>query len=245
MSVSPLSNRREQTVSFLSLRGRPTIPSSYAGVPEFAVPGLHERLFDRLQNLAPSGSAVVDLASGAGAWAKRLLDQGYEVTACDIHPEVCAVHCLGVDLNEPFSELLPSGVDVVTCIEMLEHVENPRHVLREAFKLLRPGGVLLLSTPNASGLHSRVKFLMTGKFAQFDEEQYDLIGHIRPITHWELDKMLIEVGFNPSRPQFFNHYTIIPHTLGEVVKMVSSVILTPFVRGPAGGQILIMTATKP
>ena len=126
----------------------------------------------------------------------------------------------------------------------MEHMENPRHVLREANSVLRDEGYLFLSTPNASGLHSRVKFLFVGRFAMFDDEQYHGIGHIRPLTYWELDKSLNESGFHIIQIFFHNNYDLIPKTLGEVVKLTSSILLSPFVRGVAGGQVIVIIAQK-
>lgn len=228
-------------MTFFTLRGRPTIKTEYQGIPECAMPGQHEAIYEVFRRMVAPGSRVLDLASGRGAWAQRLMDAGYNVTACDIAPEVCQVPCTRADLNESFSERF-AGFDAVSAIEMLEHIENPRHIFRECRKLLKPGGKIILSTPNASGLHSRVKFFATGRFAQFDDEQYNEIGHIRPITFWELDKMLKEAGFEIGDTSFFDHYDNVPRTLGEIVKM-AALLLKPLLRGTAGGQAIIVTAT--
>lgn len=231
------------TMGFFTLKGRPTIATEYKGIAECAMPGQHDAIYKVFKDVVPAGSRVLDLASGRGAWARRLMDAGYEVTACDIVPELCQVPCASADLNDSFSNRF-SGFDAVSAIEMLEHIENPRHIFRECCKLLRPGAKIILSTPNASGLHSRVKFLATGRFAQFDDEQYNAIGHIRPITFWELDKMLEEAGFAIRTTTFFDHHDYFPQTLGEVVKLLASLVLKPFLSGTAGGQAIIVVAEK-
>jgi SAM-dependent methyltransferase len=230
--------------AFFSLHGRPTVATEYKGIPECALPGQHAAIFETFRKVVPAGSRVLDLASGHGAWARRLSDHGYATTACDIRPDLCMVPCTRLDLNDAFSTQFAPEFDAVTAIEMLEHVENPRHIAREANRLMKPGGKLIFSTPNASGLHSRVKFLFTGRFAQFDDHQYNAIGHIRPLTHWELDKILTEAGFSTLSVSFHNNYDLIPRTIGEIVKMASSLLLAPFVRGVAGGQTIIMVAEK-
>ena len=232
-------------MSFFTLRGRPTVATAFQGVPEFALPGQHAFLFGLLTASVRKGACVVDLGSGFGAWARRLASGGFDVTACDIDPERCEIDCLKIDLNEPFAETIGQTADAVTCIEVLEHVENPRHVLREAAKLLKPGGLLLLSTPNASGLHSRAKFLATGRFAMFDDGHYDRIGHIRPITWWELDKMLQETGFRTVSTRFYDHPGKLPRTLGDIAKLLLTAVLKPLLRGTAGGQVLIVLAARP
>jgi len=218
--------------------------TEYKGIPECALPGQHAAIFDIFRKAVPAGAKVLDLASGRGAWALRLSDHDYETVACDIRPDLCMVPCRPVDLNTPFSTQFTPGFDAVSAIEMLEHVENPRHIARESNRLLKPHGKLILSTPNASGLHSRVKFLFTGRFSQFNDEQYNDIGHIRPLTYWELDKILTEAGFSILSVSFHNHYTLIPRTVGEIAKLACSALLRPIVRGVAGGPAIIMVAKK-
>jgi SAM-dependent methyltransferase len=231
-------------MSFFTLKGRPTSASTYDGISECALPGQHAAIFKIMERFVSKNARVIDLASGHGAWAKRLTDAGYGVTATELHPEICRVPCIEMNLNDPFSGKLAGEFAAVTSIEMLEHIENPRHILRESNKLLQPNGHLVLSTPNASGTHSRVKFLLTGKFAQFDEEQYQSIGHITPITYWQMEKMLDESGFEIRDVSFHNHYTLLPHTLGEVVKVLSTLFLAPLIRGMSGGQTIIVVAQK-
>jgi 2-polyprenyl-3-methyl-5-hydroxy-6-metoxy-1,4-benzoquinol methylase len=74
-------------MSFFSLHGRPTVKTTYKDIPECSIPGLHEAIFNKFTEIVSAGSKVLDLASGAGAWAQRLTDHGYEVVACDLHPE--------------------------------------------------------------------------------------------------------------------------------------------------------------
>jgi 2-polyprenyl-3-methyl-5-hydroxy-6-metoxy-1,4-benzoquinol methylase len=232
-------------VGFFTLHGRPSENSQYKGIVECALPGQHSFIFEAFRQSVSAGARVLDLASGMGAWAARLTDHGYDVVACDLYPERCKVPCQEVDLDDEFSHAFGAEpFDAITAIEMLEHVENPRHTLRESNKILRQGGSLVLSTPNASGLHSRVKFLFTGRFAQFDDEQYRNIGHIRPLTFWELEKMLTESGFKIEKVLFYNHFDSIPRTAGEIVKMVSSVLVKPFIGGIAGGQAIVIVAQK-
>jgi len=230
--------------NFFSLHGRTTAQSTYAGIDENALPGQHAMMFELLSSLVPPGARVLDLASGMGAWPQRLSDNGYDVTGCDIQPNLCRVRCEKADLNEAFSNRFGGQqFDAITAIEMLEHIENPRHIFRESNRLLKPGGTLLLSTPNASGFHSRIKFLATGRFSMFDDVQYHGIGHIRPITYWELEKMLIEACFSVQQVRFHDNYDLVPHSVGEIVKLLSSV-LKPLLQGVAGGQVIIVSATK-
>ena len=112
------------------------------GLEERTIPGLHEALFHLLVRLRRAPASVLDLGAGTGAWANRLVAAGYKVTA--LERADCgyagSAPLVEGDLNENFAEPFRSErFDLVTCIEVIEHVENPRHLLRTACRLLAPG----------------------------------------------------------------------------------------------------------
>ena len=100
-----------------------------------------------------------------------------------------------VNLNHEFSNELPGDFDAVTAIEVVEHLENPRHFLRQCRGLLASGGHLLLSTPNIEDPASLERFLRKGSFRLFGDKYYESTGHTTPIGQWQLRKMLAEAGF--------------------------------------------------
>jgi len=68
---------------------------------------------------------------------------------------------------------------------VLEHIENPWQYIRDLRDMTRPGGYLLLSTPNVTSWYSRAKFFLTGRFHQFEDGDRHY-GHINPIAADEL-----------------------------------------------------------
>jgi 2-polyprenyl-3-methyl-5-hydroxy-6-metoxy-1,4-benzoquinol methylase len=72
----------------------------------------------------------------------------------------------------------------VTSIEVVEHLENPYHFLREISRILKPGGTLLLSTPNPEHLFNKLSFLFRGRFYRF----LDGNDHIMLFAHYLLSK---------------------------------------------------------
>ena len=106
-----------------------------------------------------AGSRVLDVGCGGGLLSEAMAKAGARVTALDLAPElvkVARLHALesGVEVDyrvqpvEALASAEPGSFDVVTCMEMLEHVPDPGAILAACATLLRPGGRLFVSTIN-------------------------------------------------------------------------------------------------
>lgn len=106
-----------------------------------------------------SGKEVLDVGCGGGILAESLAERGAKVTGIDIAQKVIDVarlHLLESGLNVEFvtgtAEQMAtdsvSGFDVITCMEMLEHVPDPVSVIKATAAMLRPGGHAFFSTLN-------------------------------------------------------------------------------------------------
>jgi SAM-dependent methyltransferase len=110
------------------------------------------------------GKKILDLSCGEGDSAAMLGKLGYYVVATDY----CAPPALagdrrvaGVDLNAPLP-FRSASFDAVDLVEVIEHIENQPQLIREIARVLKPNGVVLISTPNILNMMSRVRFLFTG-----------------------------------------------------------------------------------
>ena len=171
----------------------------YQGIPIFAAPGVHAYALQQLRTWMPAGARVLELGAGGGAMSQRLADAGYQVAACDLFAgnftPAATIAFHAADLNGAFSTVIEGGWDAIVALELIEHLENPRHFLRECSRLLRPGGVLVLSTPNLANPVSQALFVRQGDFQWFSDLDYREQGHIMPLAPSVLRRCFAEQDY--------------------------------------------------
>lgn len=131
--------------------------------PESEFRPLHEINPLRLEwidNIAPlQGKRVIDVGCGGGILTEGMASKGAEVTGIDLGEKALSVarlhlHESGhkVDYQhisaEEMAEAQPESFDIVTCLEMLEHVPDPASIVAACARLVKPGGHVFFSTIN-------------------------------------------------------------------------------------------------
>ena len=113
---------------------------------------------------------VLDAPCGDGALARELASRGWRVWSADIEPTrsgdedgVTFVR-LDLDASLPFAD---GAFDAVVSLEGLEHLFLPARCLAEFCRILRPGGRLVLTTPNVNNVQSRWHYLVSGRYSGF------------------------------------------------------------------------------
>ncbi|TAE79080.1 MAG: class I SAM-dependent methyltransferase [Bacteroidetes bacterium] len=129
------------------------------------------------------GKQVVDLSAGSGYIINLFEQKGAVVHPFDLFPEqnkFCQTTCCFIDLQQRLP-IEANWADVVILSETIEHLPNQLFLFEEVSRIIKPGGVFLLSTPNTSSLRSR--------FSQFiaESEHYrsPLPNEYNALTRWE------------------------------------------------------------
>lgn len=146
---------------------------------------VHEKVFEITQPYLGTGRILVT-GAGEGAFESRLIRAGVSperISALDIRPhkyKLRQVTCGQADLNDsiPFADEL---FDTCYSIEVIEHLERPKRLIDEAYRVLKPGGILALTTPNVHSLMQKLRFLFTDRLAWFEQVDYFGSGHIHPL----------------------------------------------------------------
>lgn len=151
------------------------------------------------------GEGLLDLGGGSGGWAAYARTLGWDVTVVDASPErLACAEALGIavmrhDLNCPLP-LPAASVGAVVMTEVLEHIPMAERLLAETARVLRPGGVVVLTTPNNAHYRRRIRALQ-GRSP--DDEGV----HFRFPVKKKLTRMVETAGF---RVRARNSYGALP-----------------------------------
>ena len=159
------------------------------------------------------GRTALDAGCGAGLLAEPLARLGAKVTAVDAAPELieaAKAHAQGqglaIDYRHAAVEDLDGSFDLVTSMEVIEHVADPQAFLKSLAARLVPGGLLILSTPNRTALSRILMVTIAEGIGQIPKGTHD---HRKFITPDEMKAMLATaglrvtdcegIGFSPAR----------------------------------------------
>ena len=160
---------------------------------------IEETVFNLVKKYFPDKNiSLLELCPGVGNLSKALLRSDYKnMEAMDIYPEnfkVEGVKCYSGNLNEdlPFDS---EKYDLVIAVEGIEHLEDQYHFAKECHRILKHGGILIITTPNIVNFASRVKFLFTGFYSLCTQPPSEfkknwVTEHIAPLTFWQLRHVL-------------------------------------------------------
>ena len=133
------------------------------------------------------GKSALDVGCGAGLLAEPLARLGATVVGIDAAPELIAVardHAaamgLEIDYRAGAVEDLQGRFDLITCMEVVEHVADPAAFVTALSKRLAAGGLLILSTPNATGWSKLLMITLGEGLGRIPKGTHDFAKFIRP-----------------------------------------------------------------
>ena len=130
--------------------------SAYGYTDYFALRPIHEKLartrLRRIERLRQARGRILDVGCAAGFFLKVAQDRGWDVHGVELSEDMAAYteRLTGASVASRVTALdaEPASFDAITCWEYIEHIPEPRVEVQRLVRLLKPGGVLALSTPN-------------------------------------------------------------------------------------------------
>ena len=142
-----------------------------------AVPFLIKGVIEMLADIPAAGKTLLDVSCKEGDVLQAVKPQGFLVRGTNFEPSGPGLNGIPIDYGVNLLQRLPyddASFDVILLVEVIEHLENHRSALGELARILKPNGVLIMTTPNIMRLNSRLHFLWSGyhktkrRFIPFD-----------------------------------------------------------------------------
>jgi len=183
----------------------------------------------RLEKIGGHKLAYLDVGAGRGELID-LMRKSYNIDAyaCDYHVERFShtdIPIKKVNLNIEPLPFKDDTFDLITCSEVIEHLENYRQIIRETYRALKPGGVVIITTPNILNMNSRLRFFGAGFYNLFgplpikNDRLYSTGGHITPVSYFYLAHALADANFSSIKLNIDKH---------QRSSSLKTIIFTPF-----------------
>jgi 2-polyprenyl-6-hydroxyphenyl methylase/3-demethylubiquinone-9 3-methyltransferase len=170
--------------------------AGYSGDSQGYATNFRNWMHSELRDL-PHDATILEVGCGDGAFTKDLARHSANVTAIDLSAQQIELNARAYPdvrfLQHDVSQRLPFADDtfgVIWCSEVLEHLFDPGLALREMFRVMAPGGSLLVTVP----YHGRFKNVLIALF-KWDEHFAPTHPHIRFFTRNTLTRLAAHAGF--------------------------------------------------
>jgi 2-polyprenyl-3-methyl-5-hydroxy-6-metoxy-1,4-benzoquinol methylase len=168
-----------------------------------------------VKKISQPGAKILDLAAAQGNFSLSLAELGYDVTWNDLREEL--VGYVKLKYESGMINFLPGNIfelklekqfDVILLGEVIEHVAHPDKFLKTVAQLVKPGGHIVMTTPNGEYLRNNLpKFSDCSDPSQFEDVQFkpDADGHIFLLHLNEVESLAHQTGLEVLEIQLFNN----------------------------------------
>ena len=168
---------------------------------------IHRRVAAVIRRRRSGGGTLLDVGCGVGSLWPFVAEDfdhylGADVVRYDGFPEA-GTFC-PVDLDAGRVDLPDAAADVVAAVETIEHLENPRAFMRELVRLTRPGGLVIVTTPNQLSLLSKLTLLLRNQFNAFQERPGLYPAHLTALLEIDLLRIARECGLIDAAARYTN-----------------------------------------
>lgn len=212
---------------------------------DFSVKYLTRFIFDTLKKI-PNGQ-ICDVGCGDGRMLKTIRDQfldrfgyfGLDQFENKDDAKSPPIHFQKIDLNCDFSI---SPVDVVLSLDVIEHVIDTDHFIKQILKCLKPNGVLILSTPNLASFYNRILLLLgyqplhtevswenpaigrESLYRLMGQKAQPTAGHLRLFTYRALRDFLHYHGLQVEKAFGYSTYTGVLGSISRIFSLCPSLM---------------------
>lgn len=140
---------------------------------------------------------LIDIGCGAGTLSAVLEGTFDRYVGCDLvayegFPRAEWASFIRTDLEQPSLPIASATGDVVTAVETIEHIENPRALVRELARIARPKALVIVTTPNQLSLASKATLVVRNRFSAFQDCSYP--AHLTALLESDLLRIARECG---------------------------------------------------
>jgi 2-polyprenyl-3-methyl-5-hydroxy-6-metoxy-1,4-benzoquinol methylase len=197
---------------------------------------VYEAAWNIVARLPATGAKkALDLGGGAGNFSRVLAREGWNTTLADHDPaSIEGIIPVQTDLNLrlPFAD---NAFDLIVSLEVVEHLESPRHLFRELFRCTRQDGYVIVSTPNQLSLLAKLCLVCRNEFYYFQRVFYP--GHITALLKSDFERISAEVGLDLVDVFYTNE--------GRIPKTSLKWQILPFLKGEMFSDNVLFLFHKP
>ena len=163
-------------------------------------------IFETASSALTGGNRILDVGCGDGSFSQYSKEKFRRLYGTEISEEAAHIaQKQGVlttitDLNSSLS-YKDNTFDAVTCLDVIEHLPDPRLLLAEIYRVLRPDGQLVATTPNIRYFRNLYRLIFKGTFPHTSADTFVWGGgHLHYFTRRDLNTLLNKVGFKKIFP---------------------------------------------